>query len=35
MSRSPTLLAARYGRCTMGLSTADLPEAPARPEELA
>jgi hypothetical protein len=35
MSRSPTLLAERYGRCAEGLNTADLQEAQARLEELA
>jgi hypothetical protein len=35
MSRSPTLVAELYGRCTKGLNTADLQEAQARLEELA
>jgi hypothetical protein len=35
MSRSPTLVAELYGRCTKGLNTADLQEAQVRLEELA
>ena len=35
MSRSPTLLAERSGRCTEGLNTADLQKAQVRLEALA